>query len=174
MSIEYDRVERTTVWSPGPGCHGGCGALVYIKGDKVVKVEGDPCHPWSQGRACPRLLAYTQFVNHPDRILYPLKRVGERGEGKFQRISWDEALDTIECKFNEFRDKYGPESVIFVQGTGRDINAPLTFLAYAYGSPNLSQLGLSGQSCYTPRITGSCMVDGTLTVADCSQFFEDR
>jgi anaerobic selenocysteine-containing dehydrogenase len=145
-----------------------------MKGDKIVKIEGDPCHPWNQGRTCSRLLAYTQFLNHKDRILYPLKRAGERGSGEFTRITWDEALDEIETKFKRFRDESGAESVIFVQGTGRDINAPLTFLTYAYGSPNLSQLGLSGQSCYTPRITGSCMTDGTLTVADCSQFFEKR
>lgn len=174
MKTEYDRVDTTTVWSPGPGCHGGCGARIFIKDEKVVKVEGDPGHPWNQGRTCSRLLAYTQFINHPDRLLYPLKRVGARGEGKFVRISWDEALNTIEERFNQFKQKYGPESVIFVQGTGRDINAPLAFLAYAYGSPNMSQLGLAAQSCYTPRITGSCMTDGILTVADCSQFFEDR
>ncbi|MDR2531161.1 MAG: molybdopterin-dependent oxidoreductase [Oscillospiraceae bacterium] len=174
MAHEYDRIERTTVWSPGAGCHGGCGVLAYMNGDKLVKIEGDPCHPWNQGRTCSRLLAYTRFLYHKDRILYPLKRVGERGSGKFERISWEEALDTVETKFKAIRDEYGAESVIFVQGTGRDINAPLTFLTYAYGSPNLSQLGLSGQSCYTPRITGSCMVDGTLTVADCSQFFEKR
>lgn len=171
---DYDRIERTTVWSPGPGCHGGCGVLAYMKGDEIIKIEGDPCHPWNQGRTCSRLLAYTKFLNHPDRILYPLKRVGPRGSGEFKRISWDEALDEIETKFKQFREESGAESVIFVQGTGRDINAPLTFLTYAYGSPNLSQLGLSGQSCYTPRITGSCMTDGTLTVADCSQFFEKR
>jgi anaerobic selenocysteine-containing dehydrogenase len=145
-----------------------------MKGDEIIKIEGDPCHPWNQGRTCSRLLAYTKFLNHPDRILYPLKRVGHRGSGEFKRISWDEALDEIETKFKQFRAESGAESVIFVQGTGRDINAPLTFLTYAYGSPNLSQLGLSGQSCYTPRITGSCMTDGTLTVADCSQFFEKR
>jgi anaerobic selenocysteine-containing dehydrogenase len=180
MSKNYDRIENTTVWSPGPGCHGGCGVRVFLKDmpdgqpAKVVKIEADPCHPWNQGRTCSRLLAYTRYLYHPDRLLYPMKRVGERGEGKFERITWDEALDTIESKFKQFREESGAESVIFVQGTGRDINAPLTFLTYAYGSPNLSQLGLSGQSCYTPRITGACMVDGTLTVADCSQFFEKR
>ena len=74
------KIIRTTVWSAGPGCHGGCGAKLYVKDGKVVKVEGDENHPYSQGRVCPRLLALTQYMYHPDRITHPLKRVGERGE----------------------------------------------------------------------------------------------
>ena len=174
MSVDYDYVETTTVWSPGPGCHGGCGAKLYIKDGKVVKVEGDPCHPFNQGRSCSRLLALTQYMYHKERILYPLKRVGKRGEGKFERITWDEAYDTIERRMNELKEKYGPESVIFCQGTGRDIGGPISFLCYSYGSPNWCQLGLSGQSCYTPRLGGMSMVQGDPCVADCSQFFEKR
>ncbi len=174
MSEQYDRVVTTTVWSPGPGCHGGCGAKLYVKDGKVVKVEGDPDHPWSQGRACARLLALTQYMYHKDRLLYPLKRVGERGEGKFERITWDEAFDTIEKKFNDIKENYGPESVMFIQGTGRDIGGAISFLCYSYGSPNWSQLGLAGQSCYTPRLGGMSMTQGDPCVADCSQFWEKR
>ena len=76
MNRQYDNVVTTTVWSPGPGCHGGCGAKLFVKNGKVVKVEGDETHPWSQGRACSRLLAMTQYMYHKDRILYPMKRVG--------------------------------------------------------------------------------------------------
>ena len=91
-----DKIVKTTVWSAGPGCHGGCGAKLHVRDGKVVKVEGDENHPWSHGRACPRLLALTQYMYHPDRITQPLKRIGERGEGKWQPISWDEAFDTVE------------------------------------------------------------------------------
>ena len=156
----YDKIVTTTVWSPGPGCHGGCGARLFVKDGKVVKVEGDPCHPWSQGRACARLLAMTQYMYHPDRILYPMKRVGARGSGQFERISWDEALDTIEARLNEIKEKYGPEAVMFAQGTGRDIGGPISFLCYSYGSPNWCQLGLAGQSCYTPRLAAMSMLQG--------------
>jgi anaerobic selenocysteine-containing dehydrogenase len=145
-----------------------------VKDGKVVKVEGDPDHPWSQGRACARLLALTQYMYHKDRLLYPLKRVGERGEGKFERITWDEAFDTIEKKFNDIKENYGPESVMFIQGTGRDIGGAISFLCYSYGSPNWSQLGLAGQSCYTPRLGGMSMTQGDPCVADCSQFWEKR
>ena len=52
---------------PGAGCHGGCGLEFHVKDGKVVKVEGDPEHPWYHGRVCPRALAMTQFIYHPDR-----------------------------------------------------------------------------------------------------------
>jgi anaerobic selenocysteine-containing dehydrogenase len=164
----------TVVWSAGAGCHGNCGMKLYVKDGKLIKVEGDENHPWNQGRACPRVLALTQYVYHPDRIIYPLKRVGKRGEGKFERISWDEAFDTCETKLRQIRDKYGAESVIFVQGTGRDIGGPISFLAYSFGSPNWCQLGLSGQSCYTPRLAAMKATMGDYAVADCSQFLEKR
>ncbi|MCD8240566.1 MAG: molybdopterin-dependent oxidoreductase [Oscillospiraceae bacterium] len=127
MSVDFDKVVKTTAWSPGPGCHGGCGVELYLKDGKVVKVEGDPDHPWNHGRACSRLLACTQYIYHPDRILHPLKRVGARGEGKWEQITWEEAYDTIEQKWNRLKEESGPESVIFIQGTGRDIGGPITF-----------------------------------------------
>jgi anaerobic selenocysteine-containing dehydrogenase len=169
-----EKIVKTTVWSAGPGCHGGCGAKLHVRDGKVVKVEGDENHPWSQGRACPRLLALTQYMYHPDRITQPLKRIGERGEGKWQPISWDEAFDTVEKRLKEIRDKYGAESVIFVQGTGRDIGGPITLVMYSYGSPNWTQLGLSGHSCYTPRLAAMYTMQGDYAVMDASQFLEKR
>jgi anaerobic selenocysteine-containing dehydrogenase len=167
-------VFNTVVWSAGAGCHGNCGQKLYVKDGKLIKVEGDENHPWNQGRACPRVLALTQYVYHPDRITTPLKRVGKRGEGKFEPISWDEAYDTCEAKLKEIREKDGAESVIFCQGTGRDIGGPISFLAYNFGSPNWCQLGLSGQSCYTPRLGAMKVTMGEFAVTDCSQFLEKR
>jgi anaerobic selenocysteine-containing dehydrogenase len=164
----------TVTWSAGAGCHGNCGQELHVKEGKLIKVEGDESHPWNQGRSCPRVLAMTQYTYHPDRILYPLKRVGKRGEGKFERISWDEAFDTCEAKLKEIREKNGPEAVVFAQGTGRDIGGPISFLAYSYGSPNWCQLGLSGQSCYTPRLGAMKATMGDFGVVDCSQFLEKR
>jgi anaerobic selenocysteine-containing dehydrogenase len=171
---DYDSIRRTTVWSAGAGCHGACGAKLFVKDGKVVKVEGDEQHPWNQGRSCPRILALTQYMYHPDRVTTPLKRVGERGEGKWERISWDEAYDTVVKKFNEIGEKYGKKSVIFCQGTGRDIGGPMSLLAYSYGSPNWGQIGLSGQSCYTPRLAAMYATVGDPMVADAGQFFEKR
>ena len=174
MSIEYDRVVTSTAWSPGPGCHGGCGVKIYVKGDKVVKVEGDREHPYNHGRGCSRLLAMTQFMYHPERILYPLKRIGPRGDGRFERITWDEAYDIIEEKFNKIKEEYGANSVIFIQGTGRDIGGPMSIVAYNYGSANWSQLGLAGQACYGPRLGAMSAVQGDNSICDCSQFLEKR
>jgi anaerobic selenocysteine-containing dehydrogenase len=168
------KVFSTVAWSAGPGCHGNCGQKLYVKDGRLIKVEGDEDHPWNQGRACPRVLALKQYVYHPDRILYPLKRVGERGQGQFERITWDEAYDTCEKKLKQIREEHGAEAVIFCQGTGRDIGGPISFLAYNFGSPNWCQLGLSGHSCYTPRLGAMKFTMGDFTVADCSQFLPKR
>ncbi|MCG8337500.1 MAG: molybdopterin-dependent oxidoreductase [Proteobacteria bacterium] len=168
------KIFPTTVWSAGAGCHGSCGQKLYVRDGKLVKVEGDEKNPWNQGRACSRVLALTQYAYHPDRITHPLKRVGKRGEGKFERISWDEAFATCETKMKEIREKFGAESMVFAQGTGRDVGGPISFLAYNYGSPNWVQLGLSGQSCYTPRLGGMKVTHGDFCVLDASQFLEKR
>jgi len=173
MTSEETKVVRTTTWSAGPGCHGGCGVLAHIKNGKLIKIEGDPDHPWNQGRLCSRCLAMTQYVYHPDRLTRPLKRVGNRGEGKWEAISWDEAYDLIEKKLGKIRDEFGPESVIFSMGTGRDIGAWICMLAYAYGSPNV-MFALSGIACYSPRISAVETIQGDYCILDAAQWFPDR
>jgi len=167
------KVIRTTTWSAGPGCHGSCGVLAYVKDGRLVKVEGDPDHPWNQGRLCSRCLAMTQYVYHPDRLTRPLKRVGQRGEGKWQPISWDEAYDLIEQRMNKIKQESGPESVIFAMGTGRDIGPWICLLAYAYGSPNV-MFSLSGIACYSPRIAAVETVQGDYCILDASQWSPKR
>ncbi len=162
-----------SAWS-GPGCHDGCGVLLYTKDGKLVKVEGDPKNPFNQGRLCVRCLALPDVTNHPDRLQYPMKRVGERGEDKWERISWDEALDTIEKNFNKIKKDFGPELVIFAQGTGRDIMSYISRLAYSFGSPNHVSIGLSGNACYLPRVAMMLVTTGDFAVVDCSQYFPDR
>jgi anaerobic selenocysteine-containing dehydrogenase len=175
MTVDTDtQVFRMGGWSPGCGCHGGCGLQVHVRDGRVVKVEGDPEHPWYHGRVCPRALALTQYIYHPDRLRHPLKRVGERGEGKWQEISWDEAFDICESRLTEIAQKWGPESVVFSQGTGRDVGGPMTLLAYAYGSPNWCMWGLSGHSCFTPMLAAGYMIQGDFTFPDAAQFLEER
>jgi anaerobic selenocysteine-containing dehydrogenase len=173
MKESQTGIFKTTTWSPGPGCHGGCGVLAHIKDGKLVKIEGDPDHPMNQGRLCARALAMTQYIDHPDRLRSPVKRVGKRGEGKWEEISWDEALDLIEAKMKKIRDDYGPESMVFNVGTGRDIYAWISLLAYAYGSPNI-MFGLTGQACYGPRLAAVITVQGDFAVFDAAQWFPER
>ncbi len=93
-------------------CGPGCGLLAHVKDGKLIKVEpGD--HPGT-GHICVKCLSAVKTVYHPDRVQYPMKRVGERGEGKWERISWDEALDTIAKRFKEISDKHGSASVGFL------------------------------------------------------------
>ncbi len=168
------QVIRSVARTP-PGCHNGCGVLLYVKNGKLIKVEGDPDSPFSRGRLCPRCLSLTQVVYHPDRLKYPLKRVGKRGEGKWERITWDEAFDTTARRFNELKREYGAESVVFCKGTGRDIQSYITRLAYTFGSPNRLSFGpLHGHACFIPKIATTAATIGDMVVADCSQFFPDR
>ncbi len=167
-------VTRTTART-GPGCHNGCFALLYTDKDgKLVKVEGDPEMPYNEGRLCARCLALPEVVNHPDRLKYPMRRKKEdRGKDKWERITWDEALDEITTKFNEVKEKYGAKAATFVQGTGRDISTYILRLAWAFGSPNPAYL-LAGSSCYLPRIAALYSITGSFWIADCSQSLYGR
>lgn len=98
------------------GCHCDCGVLAHVKNGRVVKLEGDPNHPKNEGSLCPKGLSAIQFLYHPDRILHPLRRTGKRGEGQWQRISKDEALDYTASKFRDIRDKYGPSAISWSWG----------------------------------------------------------
>ncbi len=158
----------------GPGCHEGCGVLLYVKDGKLVKVEGDPSFPFSQGRLCPRCLALTEVVYHPDRLKYPLKRVGEKGQGKWERITWEEAYETIVQKLNEIKRDYGAESVVFCSGTNRGIGYGLN-LSIIFGSPNRIGFGpLHGHACYAPKTTTTRLTIGDMVRGDYSQYFSDR
>lgn len=143
---------RTCGWSP-PGDHPvGCGMKLHVKDGKLVKVEGDPEHPISQGRLCVRCLTLPEFVHHPDRIVYPMKRAPEdRGKDKWEKITWDEAYDIIVEKVNGFKKNHGAESIIVFGGTGRE--ACLYYYPLGFSTlqtPNVCY-PLSGWSCYGPR-----------------------
>lgn len=167
-------VTRTTQWS-GPGCHDGCGVLYYTKDNKLVKVEGDPNSPYNQGRLCMRCLNMPEVVNHPDRLKWPLKRVGQRGENKWQRISWDEAYDIIVENVRKIQQECGPESIVGMLGTGRNACWQAPLITYAgFGSPNLALGFLSGDSCMLPRTALHFAVMGDQWVADMSQFRTTR
>ena len=98
-------------------CGGACLLKVHVRDGIITRIETDDGEE-PQLRGCLRGRAYRQRVYAPDRLLYPLKRVGQRGEGKFERISWDEALDTTARELLRVRDTYGPASIILAQMTG--------------------------------------------------------
>ncbi|KKL14718.1 hypothetical protein LCGC14_2512850, partial [marine sediment metagenome] len=98
-------------------CGGRCTLKAHVKNGKIIRFETDNGDE-PQLRACARGRAYRQKLYSPDRLKYPMRRIGERGEGKFERISWDEALDTVANKLNEVKDKYGNSSILFIPGAG--------------------------------------------------------
>lgn len=167
-------VTRGSAWT-GPGCHLGCGVKLYTNDQgELVKVEGDEENPFNRGRLCVRCLDLPEVVYSEKRLTYPMKRSPEnRGKDKFERITWDEAFDTIEAQLKKTRDEYGAESVLFLQGTGRDIATWISRLAWSYGSPNYG-FPLSGLACYLPRVSGMYTTTGSFWVCDCSQEFTDR
>lgn len=87
--------------------------LVEVENGRATKVSGDPDHPTTQGFLCTKVTRYLERVYNPDRVLYPMRRVGAKGEGRFERISWDEALDTIARRFGEIAESPdGPEAIL--------------------------------------------------------------
>ena len=96
-------------------CGGACMLRVHVKDGLVTRIETDNGEE-PQFRACLRCRAYRQRLYAPDRLKYPMKRVGARGEGKFEQISWDEAFSTIAKELNRVKDVYGPESIIYFCG----------------------------------------------------------
>ena len=108
-------------------CGGTCLLRVHVKDGVITRVDTDDgVEP--QLRACQRGRALRQRVYAPDRPLYPMKRVGERGEGRFERISWDEALDTVAGELKRVRETYGPESILYLP-TGGDLSSLHTSMA---------------------------------------------
>ena len=168
-------VTRTYNYS-APGCHDSCGVLLYTKDGKLERVEGDPLDPYANGKLCMRCLNLPEATNHPDRVKYPMKRVGERGENKWEQISWDAALDMISDEVEKLDDQgLGRESIFVNHGTGRNINWQVPFLAAAcLGTPNIGALFYSGFSCYLPRVCGTAAPMGDYPIVDASETLPDR
>ena len=98
-------------------CGGRCPIKLHVKDNKILRIEGDDIEDTdTQLRTCLRCRAYRQYVHHPERLMHPLKKVGEKGEGKFERISWDEALDTLAGKLKSVKEKHGNSSILLATG----------------------------------------------------------
>jgi anaerobic selenocysteine-containing dehydrogenase len=120
----------------------GCGLNCYVKDGKLVRVEGMKEAPNTRGKLCSRAFASIQWLYSPQRLKYPLKRVGEKGQGKFERISWDEALDIVAANLKEQKEKYGPESLAILSPQHRNYSEYLYRFLVVHGSPNYGHSGL--------------------------------
>ncbi len=178
--IEEDGVYkvRTCAWSP-PGDHPvGCGMFLHVKDGKLVKVEGDPDHPITHGRLCPRCIALDEVVYSEERLRHPMIRAKEdRGRDAWRQVSWDEAYDCIETKVRQIWEDYGAETIFTLTGTGRES----TLYAPVYGPAVLntcnggSTYAFSGESCYGPRATiTNYLLGAGYPEMDWAQYFPDR
>ena len=89
-----------------------------VKGDEAVALRGDPQHPYTRGSLCNKVADYLNYARSPDRLLYPMRRVGRKGSASFIRISWDEAFETIAVRFREVVETYGAEAIWPFLGSG--------------------------------------------------------
>lgn len=131
-------------------CFWKCGILVHVKDGKVTKIKGNPEHPLSRGRLCPRGAGGTGLLYDPDRLKQPLVRVSKRGGDVFEPVSWDDALDRIATAMLSIKEKYGPGAfALFQHGYGASW---FKHLFKAYGSPNIAAPSFA--QCRGPREVG--------------------
>ncbi|GAB2843603.1 molybdopterin oxidoreductase family protein [Actinoallomurus bryophytorum] len=99
-------------------CPDGCSWVVSVEDGEAVGMRGNPEHPVTRGALCVKVNRYLEQTRAPDRVLHPMRRVGRKGEGRFERIGWDEALDEIAGRLGEVTREYGGQAVWPFQGTG--------------------------------------------------------
>jgi thiosulfate reductase/polysulfide reductase chain A len=137
-------------------CVWRCGLLAKVKDGRVVKLEGNPDHPHSLGKLCPRGQAGLMNTYDPDRVLTPLIRAGVRGEGKFRAATWEEALDLVARKMQDIKQKYGAEAMVF-SSTHNLSQVQFENFLQAFGSPNY---GTQRSLCFNAMIVSNLMTFG--------------
>jgi thiosulfate reductase/polysulfide reductase chain A len=137
-------------------CFWRCGVLAEVRDGRLVKLEGNPDHPLTQGRLCARGNAGVELLYDPDRLKEPMLRTGARGEGKFKPVSWEQALDFLAARLKDLKLKYGAESVaMFPHGIAAGF---FSTLMKAFGTPNSAEPAFS--QCRGPREVGYALTFG--------------
>ena len=136
------------------GCNPRCRVLVHSENGKLIKMQEDKEHPrsattWPPTQACPRFRGAKEFMYHKDRLNFPLKRAGEKGEGKWKEISWGQAFDEIADKLEMLKGKYGAETLACHSGTLRTTEWVHSRFMNLFGSPNHVN---PGNVCHAPCI----------------------
>jgi anaerobic selenocysteine-containing dehydrogenase len=150
------QAETKTAYTACVMCPAECSLAVNVEGGVASTIYGNPYAPLNSGAACAKGAAGLQMVYNANRVKYPMIRVGERGEGKFKRVSWDEALDFMADKLLQIKKEHGAEAVIMDCGdvTDRD---PYYYLFRAFGTPHTVE---HGAICDTPRRHGPKLMFG--------------
>jgi anaerobic selenocysteine-containing dehydrogenase len=147
-------------------CKCDCGIIAYIENGKIVRVEGDKENPNNRGKLCVKGKNSLEILYHKDRLTTPLLNVGERGAPEWEKIDWDRALEIIKRNLKELREKYGPESLVFLHGpTGRIVDRSMVKrFANLYGTPNVTG---SWSYCVGPKVLGYMATFGTPLYPTC-------
>ena len=138
-------------------CYSTCSLLVTVDNGRLIKIEGDPLHLPTR-KPCLKGLSYAEEVYSKNRIAFPLKRAGKRGEGQWQRISWDSALSEIATQLNRIKQEFGPEAVLYYTGSGASgaLNELALAFWYQYGGFTKTY----GSLCWSAGLEGSRLVYG--------------
>ncbi|RLB39404.1 MAG: hypothetical protein DRH20_03660 [Deltaproteobacteria bacterium] len=144
--------------------HGGCGLLVGAEGNRIVEIRADPEGYLNRGFVCAKGRHSHERLTHPGRLRKPLRRKGERGQGLWETVSWDEALGEIRDRLASVRDRYGARAVAFCQGMPKGLeHFVLIRLANLFGSPNVVAVQ---DVCHAPREVTGLHTVGFYPVAD--------
>ncbi len=148
--------EQKFVYTADVMCPAECGLAVNVIDGVASAIYGNPRVPYNAATMCAKGTSGLQMVYSPYRIKYPMIRVGKRGEGKFKRVSWPEAINYIADKLTKIKKDHGPESVIMDAGDVTD-RTPYWRLFFAYGTPHCTE---HGSICDTPRRHGPKLMFG--------------
>jgi thiosulfate reductase/polysulfide reductase chain A len=137
-----------------------CGLTARMADGTIARLEPDPSrYPYNTAivKGCARCRRNLELLDHPMRLNYPMKRVGERGSGRWERISWDQALDEIAARLKRLKEEYGPETLATAIGGPHTVYWPLHRFMNLFGSPN--NMGI-GQICWNPHIWADAITFG--------------
>jgi anaerobic selenocysteine-containing dehydrogenase len=136
-------------------CPDACAWIVTVRDGEAVHLRGNPDHPYTRGALCAKVAPYLDHTRAPDRILHPMRRAGAKGEGRFERISWDDALGEIAERLLAIRDAHGGEAIWPFQGTGT-----LGYLQGLYGRAGTRLWNVLGASRHDMTICSIAGSDG--------------
>ena len=172
--LKSESSSQKTVLAACPhDCPDTCSMLVSVDNDRVIKVRGNPEHPFTDGRLCVKVNHYEERIHHPDRVLYPLRRTGPKGSGQFARISWPAAMEEIATRWKQIVKEHGatailPYSYLGTEGILNGLNV---------GDPFFNKLGATISErtfCDSAACTGYMMTVGPTPGTDPESFVHSR
>ncbi|MBN1188661.1 MAG: molybdopterin-dependent oxidoreductase, partial [Dehalococcoidales bacterium] len=154
--MKSDSADRVVATVCGE-CHARCSMLAHVRDGKVAGLEIDPAVPGVMKELCYKAEFGLERLYSSYRLQFPQKRAGRRGEDRWQRISWDEAIETIAEKFRDARQNHGAESVALVKGFYDRHADFVSRLGNVFGTPNVVSID---NTCYVPSAVGRLMTYG--------------